>query len=74
MKKTLAKKEGKKCNYVGLWIGAQEGAIVAAKAAILEILKVQEAGDGSKTEALRTLAHLCEVKGVTVTNSTFYSK
>ena len=51
-------------------IGASRDSIDAAKTAINDILKAP-VGDTVKKTALKTLAGICEVKNVTISNCTF---
>lgn len=54
-----------------LGIGADKGAVREARAAIMAILNCRGNEDATKRTALETLAHLCKVSGVTVSNCTF---
>ena len=58
-------------NTPSVLIGPRPEAIREARAAIVEILKITEAGEGSKTAALTALKDLCQVKNTTITNCVF---
>jgi hypothetical protein len=47
-------------------IGASKAAVKEARAAINDILRAPQVENGTKVEALRTLATLCNVSGTSI--------
>ena len=54
-----------------LQIGASEEAIKAARAAIIDILKIPNLDNSTRCKALDVFASVCQVNGTTVTNCAF---
>ena len=57
--------------HTAIHIGNTKETVAAVKKAIIEILSLKEAGEESKSEAMRTLAVLSEVKNATIQNCNF---
>lgn len=56
-----------------LTIGVPKETVVAARQAIMEILKCKDAEQRTKRVALQVFKEVCEVRNVTVTNCIFKS-
>ena len=55
-----------------LVVGAQKDAVIAARQAVMEILKCQSAEQRTKRVALRAFSDLCAVKNVNLTGCSFH--
>ena len=52
-------------------VGASKDAVIAARRAIIDILKVHNVDQETKRTALNVLSQLCEVKNTNITHCNF---
>lgn len=61
----------KQTPFAMLSIGTNKEAIAEARAALMDILNTERAGDTAKVAACDALKTLCEIKAANVSNCTF---